>query len=169
MLYIIFHPNLKSSHVNQGLAQEAANNKIAIKDIYSLYPNFIIDSKLEQEELLKSDKVIIQFPIRWYSAPAMYHQYLEQVLLYGFAYGSDFKLEGKKVYLVISTGGTKEAYQAQNDDLGEFGKYIRGIKDSFTYCKMNVRKTFVLFDAMHASESTIKEFAQSSIAQILAD
>lgn len=42
----------------------------------------------EQEALKKADVIVWQFPIYWYSAPAKMKQWIDDVLAYGFAYGS---------------------------------------------------------------------------------
>ena len=43
----------------------------------------------EQEALKKADVIVWQFPIYWYSAPAKMKQWIDDVLAYGFAYGSE--------------------------------------------------------------------------------
>lgn len=41
----------------------------------------------EQEKLLWADAVIFQFPLWWFSAPAILKGWVERVYAYGFAYG----------------------------------------------------------------------------------
>ncbi len=45
------------------------------------------DIALEQEKLLWADTVILQFPLWWFSMPAILKGWVERVYAYGFAYG----------------------------------------------------------------------------------
>ena len=39
------------------------------------YPDFKIYVKKEQERLVKSDIIVMQFPFFWYSMPSIMHKY----------------------------------------------------------------------------------------------
>jgi glutathione-regulated potassium-efflux system ancillary protein KefG len=59
-------------------------------DLYETYPDFAIDIEAEQEKLLTAHDVIaLQFPLYWYSTPALLKEWLDLVWLHGFAYGED--------------------------------------------------------------------------------
>lgn len=45
------------------------------------------DVAKEQQELLWADSVILQFPLWWYSMPAIRKGWVDRVYAYGFAYG----------------------------------------------------------------------------------
>src|SRR3546814_1822066 len=45
------------------------------------------DIALEQEKLLWADALILQFPLWWFSMPAILKGCVERVYAYGFAYG----------------------------------------------------------------------------------
>ncbi len=67
----------------------------------------------EQELLLAHDRIVFQFPLYWYSSPALLKEWQDVVLTYGWAYGAEgTKLHGREFMLAISTGGPEEAYQA---------------------------------------------------------
>ncbi|GIQ87159.1 hypothetical protein KIPB_009144, partial [Kipferlia bialata] len=70
------------------------------------------DIETEQNLLRASDVIVFQFPLFWYSSPSVLKMYQDNVLAYGFAYGSTGKaLNGKKMLVCTSTGGPVEAYQ----------------------------------------------------------
>ena len=81
------------------------------------------DIVLEQEKLLWADTVILQFPLWWFSMPAILKGWVERVYAYGFAYGvgehsdahwgdryGEGKLAGKRAMLIVSTGGWESHY-----------------------------------------------------------
>lgn len=80
----------------------------------------------EQEKLKWADAVIFQFPLWWFSMPAILKGWVERVYAYGFAYGvgehSDHRwgdrygegsLAGKRAMLVVTTGGWEPHYSAR--------------------------------------------------------
>jgi NAD(P)H dehydrogenase (quinone) len=81
------------------------------------------DIAAEQDKLRWADLVIFQFPMWWFSMPAILKGWFERVYAYGFAYGvgehSDHRwgdrygegnLQGKRAMLVVTTGGWQEHY-----------------------------------------------------------
>ena len=68
----LFHPNLDQSTVNLRLAQAAEGQEgVQIRDLYGLYPDFEIDVNAEQDILEASDRIVLQFPMYWYSCPPL--------------------------------------------------------------------------------------------------
>ncbi len=87
---------------------------------------FTADVKAEIEKLLWADMLILQFPLWWYSMPAILKGWVDRVYAYGFAYGvgehSDKRwgdrfgegtLAGKRAMLIVTTGGWEEHYSAR--------------------------------------------------------
>jgi NAD(P)H dehydrogenase (quinone) len=81
------------------------------------------DVKAEQQKLLWADAVILQFPLWWFTMPAILKGWVDRVYSYGFAYGvgehSDKRwgdrygegvFAGKRAMLVVTTGGWEEHY-----------------------------------------------------------
>ena len=81
------------------------------------------DVALEQEKLLWSDTVILQFPLWWFSMPAILKGWVDRVYAYGFAYGvgehsetrwgdryGEGTLAGKRAMLVVTAGGWESHY-----------------------------------------------------------
>lgn len=81
------------------------------------------DIALEQDKLRWADAVILQFPLWWFSMPAILKGWVERVYAYGFAYGvgehSDARwgdrygegaMKGKRAMLIVTTGGWESHY-----------------------------------------------------------
>lgn len=84
------------------------------------------DVKAEQEKLLWADAVILQFPLWWFSMPAILKGWVDRVYAYGFAYGvgehsdtrwgdryGEGRMAGKRAMLLVTTGGWEEHYSAR--------------------------------------------------------
>jgi NAD(P)H dehydrogenase (quinone) len=81
------------------------------------------DIAAEQDKLRWADAVILQFPLWWYSMPAILKGWVERVYAFGFAYGvgehSDARwgnrfgegsMAGKRAMLLTTTGGWDSHY-----------------------------------------------------------
>ena len=113
LLVVSGHVDLAHSVANKailaGLRKEFPNAEI--DDLAELYPDYKIDVKAEQDKLVKADVIVLQFPFYWYSCPSIMRKWFEDVLSYGFAYGSSGKaLAGKKLLVSFTMGAAKELY-----------------------------------------------------------
>jgi len=83
-----------------------------------------LDIEQEQNKLLWADTVILQFPLWWYSMPAILKGWVDRVYAYGFAYGvgehsdthwgdrfGEGLLAGKRAMLVVTAGGWASHYE----------------------------------------------------------
>ncbi|KDB09617.1 Ribosyldihydronicotinamide dehydrogenase (quinone) [Burkholderia sp. lig30] len=81
------------------------------------------DIAREQAKLEWADAVILQFPLWWFSMPAILKGWVERVYAYGFAYGvgehsdthwgdryGEGALAGKRAMLIVTTGGWESHY-----------------------------------------------------------
>ena len=81
------------------------------------------DVAAEQDKLRRADLVIFQFPLWWFSMPAIMKGWFDRVYAYGFAYGvgehseqrwgeryGEGAMTGKRAMLVVTTGGWADHY-----------------------------------------------------------
>ena len=114
VLIVSGHTDLK----NDSVANKTIINELkrllpeAEYDILSdLYPDYRFDVKAEQEKLVKADIIVWQFPVFWYSMPSLLRKWVEEVVVHGFAYGTDgTALQGKRFIASFTTGAPAEAY-----------------------------------------------------------
>ena len=74
ILVISGHPTIESSHYTKHIMSEFAKQSNITS--HQLKANF--DVKAEQDLLLKHDTIIYQFPLWWYSFPAMLKDYFDK-------------------------------------------------------------------------------------------
>ena len=89
-LVLVFHPDMSASRANRPLAAKAETlgDDVTVRYMYDIYPDQKVDVAAEQAALEAADRVVLQFPMYWYSTPALLKQWEDDVLLYGWAYGS---------------------------------------------------------------------------------
>lgn len=80
------------------------------------------DIRNEQEKIAACDLLILQFPLWWFSVPAIMKGWFDRVLTPGFAYGGGRLFEqgpmrGKRAMLSLTTGGMREVF----DEGGRYG------------------------------------------------
>lgn len=110
---IFAHPFFEQSVANRYILSYLEKNysDYEVRNLCEMYPDFNIDVKKEQEALLQADIIVMQFPLFWYSVPAIMKQWMDQVLAHGFAFGTGGdKLNGKHFILSFTVGGNKESY-----------------------------------------------------------
>lgn len=112
VLVLYAHPAPHKSRLNRRLVQAArAVEGVTVRDLYELYPDFVIDVEEEQRLLAAHDVIVLQHPFYWYSAPSIVKEYLDLVLTYGWAFGDGGSALNGKVFLqAISAGGPEEVY-----------------------------------------------------------
>ena len=112
VLVVLAHPNLDQSEVNKGfLAKLKMMDEVTINNLYEKYPDFDIDVAKEQELLRTHDIIIFQFPLYWFSSPALLRKWQDDVVTSEFAIGDSNRMKGKKLMIVVSVGGTEEDYR----------------------------------------------------------
>jgi glutathione-regulated potassium-efflux system ancillary protein KefG len=148
ILVIFAHPALQKSIAHKSLFNEIQNIEgITCHDLYDTYPDSFIDIKHEQVLLLKHDIIVLQFPLYWYSCPAILKEWQDLVLEHGFAYGENGnKLMGKKIMLAISTGGSANSYSTTGYNEHDISQFLLPFSQMSKLCNLEYLPPFVVHD-----------------------
>ncbi|MEO8310798.1 MAG: NAD(P)H-dependent oxidoreductase [Caldimonas sp.] len=176
ILVIVAHPELEQSRANRRLLQAARAlqerspaSRIAVRDLYALYPDYLVDVGVEQAALAAARLVVWQQPIRWYSMPPLLKLWLDDVLTFGWAYGPDgTALRGKDLWLVASTGGPEDSYRPDSYNRYFFDAFLPPYEQTAALCGMRFLPPLILHGAHKASEAELAAHAEG-YAQRLAD
>lgn len=155
---LMFHPRLESSHVNKFVYNQfLSQNHTIVKDMYELYPDFNIDIKKEQQDLLDSDLVIMQHPFYWYAAPPLLKQWTDLVLEHNWAYGRNGdKLKGKKILHIISSGGNFKTYSSEGSNKFTYIELLRPFELTYNLCQMKQLPPYIIPNANKLSADELK-------------
>lgn len=150
-LIVLTHPNIESSQANRRWLKEAKKleNEFTVHQLYQAYPaGTPLNVEAEQERLLAHGSVILQFPLYWFSTPPLLKQWLDEVLLPGFAYGrreADRKLAGKRFGLAISAGIKEKDYSREGRYHYTIDEILAPLYATLDYIKAERVRPFVLY------------------------
>ena len=138
IVVIYAHPAPRHSRVNRPLADAlAALPHVEVRELYRLYVDYDIDVVAEQRLLSTAETVVLQFPVRWYSVPALLKLWLDDVLENGWAYGpGGTALRGKSMLAVVSTGGHTDAYGPDGAHGHPIGEFLLPLEQTAQLCGM---------------------------------
>ncbi|NOU58276.1 NAD(P)H-dependent oxidoreductase [Marinifilum caeruleilacunae] len=139
-LVILAHPNLDESIANKRIAEQlsAKVEKLEVRDIFNLYPDYKIDIKAEQNALIDADTVIFQYPFYWYNMPAILKVWFDEVFNFNFAYGPEGdKLKGKNFMLSFTIGGPDDAYSPLGYNHFRIPDFLKPMEQSAYLAQMN--------------------------------
>jgi glutathione-regulated potassium-efflux system ancillary protein KefG len=149
IVVIFAHPAVERARVSPALlAAAGAVGNVQIRDLYELYPDTTIDVSAEQAALTAHDLIVLQFPLHWYSVPALLKEWLDLVLTHNWAYGArGHALRGKSCVCALSTGGGADAYQADGANRFTIEEFLRPLEQTAMLCGMRWHKPFVAYGA----------------------
>ncbi|CAG4891947.1 NAD(P)H-dependent oxidoreductase [Paraburkholderia saeva] len=150
-----FNPSLDSKH--------AFENGLQTRDI-----------ALEQDKLRWADTLILQFPLWWFSMPAILKGWVERVYAYGFAYGvgehSDARwgdrygegtLAGKRAMLIVTAGGWASHYGPRGIN-GPMDDILFPIQHGILYYPgFDVLPPFVIYRTSRIDEASFSTICES--------
>ena len=172
VLVIVAHPEIEQSRVNRRLLQaarrcrQAAPAGVEVRDLYALYPDYLIDVAAEQARARRPPQLVVwQHPIHWYSMPPLMKLWLDEVLAFGWAYGpGGDALRGKDLWLVASTGGPEDSYRPDGYNRYFFDAFLPPYEQTAALCGMRFLPPLVLHGAHRrarpSSPPTPRTYAQ---------
>ncbi|WP_128929470.1 NAD(P)H-dependent oxidoreductase [Bradyrhizobium guangxiense] len=131
------------------------------------------DVTREIGQLLWADMLILQFPLWWFSMPAILKGWVDRVFAYGFAYGvgehsdkrwgdryGEGKLAGKRAMLIVTAGGWQEHYSARGIN-GPIDDLLFPIQHGILYYPgYDVLPPFVVYKADKLDEAGFDAIAE---------
>lgn len=126
---------------------------VTLVDLYAEYPDAQIDIDCEQQRLRAHDVIVFQYPLYWYSTPALLKEWQDLVLEHGFAYGSQgTALQGKCFFCALSAGGPEAAYRADGFNHFTIRELLQPLEQMANLCGMVYLPPLCLFGARTAVE-----------------
>ena len=159
VLVLAAHPHLEASRVNRALTRAATalgQRHVEVRDLYALYPDYLIDIEVEQAALTRARLVVWQHPIHWYSMPPLMKLWVDEVLAFGWAYGpGGAALKGKDLWLAASTGGPEDSYHPGSYNRYFFDAFLPPYEQTAALCGMRFVPPLLLHGAHRVSDAEL--------------
>ena len=168
-IIIVGHPNFKASRANKRLVEEAQKyQEITIHNLNEAYPDEKFDIELEKNLLSEHDRIVLQYPVYWYSMPALAKKWIEAVLQYGWAYGEGgTALHGKEFLASLTAGATKQSYQGGGSSHFSMNEFLKPVEQTAYYTGMTYLPAFKIFSSMTISDEDLETAAKEYVKCIL--
>ncbi|MFC0232805.1 NAD(P)H-dependent oxidoreductase [Vagococcus entomophilus] len=150
-LIIVSHPNVQDSTTQSFLKKSAALEEVTWHHLENNYTYTTIDSVKERNLLVQHDRIILQFPLYWYSAPAMLKQWMDVVL------SEKLSLRGKEFGLVVTIGVKEKAYQAGGSEQFTLSELLRPFQAIARHFQMIFLPVFTISKFSYMTEEAYKK------------
>ncbi|WP_454931764.1 NAD(P)H-dependent oxidoreductase [Actinomyces oricola] len=164
----VIHPHFEASRVNRALAAAAQEvEHVTVRHLYALYPDGVIDIEAEHVALEAADRIVLQFPMYWYSCPPLLKQWQDEALTHGWAYGSTGKaLKGKELLIAVSSGSSE--YGRDGAFTYTVTELLRPFQAMANLCSLTYTEPFATTGARTISEEDLAARAQEYAAALTA-
>ncbi len=170
ILVIAAHPHLEHSRVNRALmhaARQLPPNRLQLRDLYALYPDYIVDIEAEKAALAEAKLVVWLHPVHWYSMPPLMKLWLDDVLAFGWAYGPGGEaLQGKDLWLVLSTGGPESSYRPDSYNRYFFDAFLPPYDQTAALTGMRLLPPLVQHGAHRLDDAMLASHVQTFVARL---
>ncbi len=154
-LVLLFHRDMAKSKANTALARAArAVPTVEVIDMQAAYPTGAIDIATEvareAQRLLAADRLVLQFPIQWYSTPALLKTWQDAVLtrmFYIFTKDEGDKLAGTPIMIAATAGNVPEAYGPDGANGFSMEQILTPLKATAHRCSLPWNDPYLLYRA----------------------
>ncbi len=145
-LVLVSHPEYDNSMTEAFLKQcqsDIGNVDWVVLD--KIQNNFNFDKEQEQNRLTQYDRILFQFPMYWYSAPALMKKYEDDVFTKNFiAFEQEGKLKGKEMGIITTLGDPIKDYQVGGREGFSISELLKPYQAIAQRGQMKFLKPFVI-------------------------
>lgn len=170
-LVLLFHPDLSRSKANAALARRAgALPDVEVVDMQETYPDGLDlyrDGEREAARLLEADRIVLQFPVQWYSTPPLLKAWQDAVLtrMFYIAYEAEGRrLEDTPLMITATAGNTVEAYRPGGTNMFAISDIFTPLRATANRCGLTWTEPFVIYRADKLSAGEIETAGDDYVA-----
>ena len=158
---LLFHPDFAKSKANRALADAARPLAgVTIVDMTSLYPDGHVDADAEVARLLDADRLVLQFPIQWYSTPPLLKAWQDDVLsrmYYVHPEEEGERLRDLPVMVAATAGNDPSAYTPEGANLYPLEELLKPLHSTAHRCFWRWTDPFLVYRANKSSPEELAE------------
>jgi putative NADPH-quinone reductase len=169
-LILLFHPDYQNSRANRALAQAACKRPgTDVVDMQALYPDGRIDDDAEVARLLAAERIVLQFPVQWYSTPPLLKTWQDAVLtrMFYIHYEAEgAKLAGRPLMIAATAGNVPEAYAPSGANLFSLRDLLKPLQATTHRCALAWQEPFLIYNARRADAEALEAAADHYVARL---
>jgi len=126
---------------------------------------FAPDIQAEMDKVSRADFLLLNFPLWWFSVPAILKGWVDRVFAMGFAYGGGRVFDtgmfrGKRAMLSMTTGGGESSF-AEDGRNGPLLRHLFHVHHGMLwFCGVEVLPPFVAWSAAHVDAAVRARYLQ---------
>lgn len=147
---LLFHDDFARSHANRALAEAVRDlPDTSLTDMGSLYKNGgEIDVDREVARLLSASRLVLQFPVQWYSTPPLLKAWQDRVLTRMYYINPKTegdRLAGLPVLVAATAGNVETAYTEAGMNLFPLADLLRPLEATAHRCGWQWADPFLVY------------------------
>lgn len=168
-LILFFHPDPAGSKANAALLAAALPLPgVEVADMARLHPGGVFDTDAEVRRLHQADRLVLQFPVQWYSTPPLLKAWQDAVLSRMFYARPEEgeRLRGLPVLVAATAGNVPEAYGPAGVNLYPLEELLRPLEASAHRCGLAWSPPHLLFRANRLSPAELETAGEAYAARL---
>jgi putative NADPH-quinone reductase len=161
---LLFHPDFSRSKANRALVEAAQRLEgVTVVDMAALYTGADIDTDREVERLLRVERLVLQFPVQWYSTPPLLKAWQDDVLsrmYYVNPRNEGERLRDLPVMVAATAGNDASAYTPGGVNLYPLTDLLKPLHATAHRCSWRWAEPFLIYRANKSSSAELAEAAQ---------
>ncbi|SJZ39163.1 Putative NADPH-quinone reductase (modulator of drug activity B) [Enhydrobacter aerosaccus] len=167
---LLAHPDFAASRVNRALL--AGLNDLPgleVAELYALYPDGRIDFAVERARVLRAGRLVLQFPLYWYSTPPLLKHWQDAVLTPLFYREPEIAAAtaGLPVLAATTTGGPPASYQSGNPAGTTIDELFAPLRATARKCGWRWQAPFALHDVRNLDDAALTRAGEDYRSAIL--
>ena len=170
VIVISGHPNLSTSRVNIAIINTVSQSGVKVHRLPCAVTSNGFDILAEQTLLNAHDRIVLLFPLYWYSCPAIMKQWIDEVLTPGYAYarGGD-KLKNKQFMIIATVGAPSSGYRAGGFNRYTLDELLKPLQQTIAYVKGTYLPAVAVYESVFIDDESIAIIAKDVAAQLMED
>ena len=160
-LILVAHPQMEASRANRALlAAVWWRPGIEIVDLYGSSPDGQIDVDAQVRHLIGANRIVLQFPMQWYSTPPLLKEWQDQVLtrMIYLAFEHEGRLlKGKTLLAAVTAGAPEQAYTPEGSNRFSIAELLNPLEATAHRCGLQWQEPFVVYDSRDADDEALAQ------------
>ena len=127
------------------------------------------DDGIHAPGLLAAERIVLQFPVQWYSTPPLLKAWQDAVLtrmFYIHHEAEGAKLAGRPFLIAASAGNVPEAYTPSGANLFSLRDLLKPLQATAHRCALAWQEPFLIYDTRRADAEALEAAADHYVTRL---